>query len=79
VAGVPAIAIVLALPADVVHARNSTRTGRVVDAAVVDRHLQRLADALDTGFAGEGFAAVHVVRSIAEADAVVVELGPARS
>jgi predicted kinase len=76
-ADVPAIAIVLALPGDVVRTLNSTRTGRVVDAGVVDRHLQRVAEALDADFAGEGFAAIHVVRSIDEADALVVELEPA--
>lgn len=77
-AGVPAIAIVLALPADVVHARNAARTGRVVDRSVVDRHLERLARTLGDGgvaggIAGEGFAAVHVLRSVPEADEAVLE------
>lgn len=73
-AGVPAIAIVLALPPDVVHARNAGRTGRVVDRAVVDRHVGRLAVALgNDGIAAEGFGEIHVLRSVAEVDDVVVE------
>ena len=72
-AGVPAIAIVLALPAALVHERNAARSERIVDATVVDRHLERLAAALGAGgIAAEGFAAVHILRSAAEVDAVVV-------
>ena len=81
-AGVPAIAIVLALPAEVVHAWNAARKGRVVDPSVVDRHLDRLArtvgdggivGAISSGISGEGFAAVHVLRSASEVDDVVLE------
>jgi protein phosphatase len=73
-AGVPAIAIVLALPSDVVHDRNASRTGRVVGADVVDRHLERLARTLgEDGVADEGFAAIHVLRSVQDVDAAVVE------
>jgi protein phosphatase len=73
-AGVPAIAIVLALPPGVVHARNAARTERVVDSAVVERHLARLAVALgDGGITSEGFAAVHVLGSVEEIAGVVVE------
>jgi predicted kinase len=79
-AGRPAIAIVLALPEAVVRARNSARPGRVVDADVVAAHLERLAAAeaeeatTDGGlFAGEGFAAVHVLRSAAEVASVAIE------
>jgi protein phosphatase len=76
-AGVPTVAIVLALPADVVHARNAARSARVVDPAVVDRHLERTAAALRSGgLDGEGFAAVHVLRSVAEVEAVVIERRP---
>jgi len=58
-AGVPAIAIVFALPRDVVLARNAARPERVVDPAVVERHLDRLEAALPV--LGEGFAdALHV-------------------
>jgi protein phosphatase len=72
-AGVPAIAIVFALPSDNVHDRNRGRDGRVVDPAVVDRHLDRLAVALASGgIVDEGFEAVHVLRSAAEVDGVIV-------
>ena len=76
-AGVPAIAIVLALPASVVHARNAARLGRVVDPSIVDRHLERLGRSLgDNEMAGdiaiEGFAAVHVLRSAPEIDQAVL-------
>jgi len=73
-AGVPAIAIVLALPAAIVHDWNGGRLGRVVDPAVVDRHLERLTVALGAGgIADEGFAAVHILGSVAEIDRVAVE------
>jgi predicted kinase len=73
-AGVPAIAIVLALPRDAVHARNAGRTRRVVDRAVVDRHLGRLALAIDNGgIAAEGFDEVHLLRSVAEVDDAVIK------
>ena len=73
-AGVPAIAIVLALPADVVDLRNRTRPGRVVDPEIVDRHLTRLAAAVDRGaFATEGFAAVHLLRSVSDVEDAVIE------
>jgi protein phosphatase len=73
-AGVPAIAIVLDLPPDLVHDRNATRAGRVVPASIVDRHLQRLATArAEADLVAEGFTAVHVLRSAAEMDAVTIE------
>jgi predicted kinase len=78
-AGVPAIAIVLALPGDVVDLRNRTRPGRIVDPEIVDRHLTRLAAVLDReGFAAEGFAAVHVLRSVSDVADAVVERRHAR-
>jgi len=78
VAGVPTVAITLALPADVVHERNAGRTERVVDAEVVGRHLDRLAAALwDGGIEAEGFDAVHVLRSAAEVEGTVVGRVPA--
>ena len=76
-AGVPAIAIVLDLPPEVVHARNAGRSARVVDPAIVDRHIKRLASALGADeFGVEGFGAVHILRSVAEVDAVVFERRP---
>jgi predicted kinase len=73
-AGAPAIAIAIALPA--AHARNAGRPGRVVPAAIVDRHLRRLArlgsnpDAIAATLRGEGFAAAHVVATTDELDSV---------
>lgn len=68
-AGVPAIAIVLAVPAADAHARNAGRSGRVVPADVVDRHLGRIAE-LGTDAAvivdrlrAEGFTAAWVLSS----------------
>ena len=76
-AGVPAIAIVLALPPAVVQERNARRTERVVDPTVVDRHLDRLAAALgEGGIASEGFDAVHLLRSAPEVDGTVIERRP---
>jgi len=73
-AQVPAIAIVLALPPGVVHARNAARTERVVDSSVVARHLARLAvAALGDGIGAEGFAAVHVFGSVEEIDTAVIQ------
>lgn len=75
-AGLPAVAIVLDLPANLVHERNRTRPTRVVDRDVVTRHLHRLALAIARNeLADEGFAAVHVIRSGAELDAAVVVRG----
>jgi protein phosphatase len=73
-ARVPATAVVLALPADLVHARNAARSDRPVPTEVVERHLARVAGLLGKGQAvavdtlgGEGFASVVVVRSDDEA------------
>lgn len=69
-ARVPAIALVLALPADLVQARNAARPVRPVPRDVVDRHLALVAQLLADGPAAaaerlrvEGFAAVVLVRS----------------
>jgi protein phosphatase len=72
-AGVAAVAIALDLPAEVVIARNAARAGRVVDGAVVRRHLARMRQAVTgngSGLAAEGFAAVFVLRDPAEPEAV---------
>ena len=77
-ASTPAIALVLAAPREDAHARNARRPGRVVPADVVDRHLDRMA-ALGADAAAirgrlmtEGFAAVHVVATLADLAAVQV-------
>lgn len=78
-AGVPAVAIVLDLPSDVVAGRNGGRD-RVVDGEVVARHLERLRAVVGLGPDGlraEGFASVTVLRTVAEVDALaVVRLPP---
>jgi protein phosphatase len=72
-AGVPVIAIVLAVPAALVLERNAGRD-RVVDPAIVDRHLAKLGALLESGgLAAEGFAAVHMLRSAQDVEAVRVE------
>lgn len=71
--GVAALAVVLDLGAAEVHARNAARS-RVVDAAVVDRHLADIRDTIDRHrLPTEGFAAVVVLRSPADIDAFAVE------
>jgi len=66
-AEVPATAIVLLVPAGEVHARNAARTGRIVPAAIVDRHLEALArlgangTAIAAALTTEGFSRVHVL------------------
>ena len=68
-AGVPAVAVVLDLPPEVVLTRNAARTGRVVPEAAVRRHLRDLAAAgRDGALAVEGFASVVRLRSVAEVD-----------
>ena len=77
-AGVPAVAIVLDLPLDVVLARNAGRE-RVVDEPVIRRHVDRLHAALegpDPAIEREGFALVVVLREPAAVDAVTIRRRP---
>jgi len=77
---VPAIAIVLDLPAEVIHERNARRDGRIVDAGVVDRQLAELRQAIDEGrLSGEGFDAVYVIHDPDALEALVLlrSSGPA--
>ena len=76
-AGVAPVALVLAFAADVVHARNAARPGRVVPADVVDRHLASLArlgppgsDEMRARLAAEGFGSVAIVTSSVDLDRV---------
>jgi protein phosphatase len=70
---VPALAIVLDLPDEVVVARNAGRVGRSIAESVVRRHLGTLRGSVSPGsLAGEGFAAVHWIRSAEELDTVIV-------
>lgn len=78
--GVPVVAIVLDLPADLVRARNASRVERRVPDAVTLGHLGQLADALDRGeLDGEGYALVAHLRDPNEVDLVTVRLVPWRA
>ena len=70
-ANVPGIAVVFALPRDVVLGRNAARPGRVVDPEIVARHLERLEAILPT-IADEGFAGVTILRDPTDLDAAEV-------
>jgi protein phosphatase len=77
-AGLPTAAIILDLPADAVHAQNSTRD-RVVDRDVVERHLAAVRRAVDHGLlAVEGFDLVTVLRTPDETAALVATRRPRR-
>ena len=74
-AGIPAVAIVLDLAPATVIARNAGRTNRVLDEAVVRRHLARLRASLDGPggpLDGEGFERVFVLRDPLEIDATTI-------
>jgi len=73
-AGVPAVAIVLDLPAEVVLARNAGRIGRVVDEGVVRRHLARVRELLEKSelLDTEGFSRVVALHHPAEVNSVQI-------
>jgi protein phosphatase len=78
-AGVPATAIVLDLPVEIVLARNAARRPRVVDEDVVRHHLARLRTSLDgpaPQLEREGFAQVVVLRDPADIDSVRIRRRP---
>ncbi len=76
-ADVPTVAIVLDLPADVVHARNAGRVTRVVAKAVVDRQLATLRATIDTAsLPSEGFDLVVVLHDPAAIDSLRLERRP---
>jgi protein phosphatase len=71
--GLPAIALVLDLPPELVLARNARRAGRVVPESAARRQLADLRASLGEGaLEAEGFAAVHVVRTAADLDALSI-------
>jgi predicted kinase len=77
VAGLPAVAIVLDLPAPVVLARNAARASRPVDPLVVGHHLAVLRAAVDGGALGrEGWSHVVRVTDPSELDALRIERRP---
>jgi protein phosphatase len=75
--GVPAVAIVLDLAPALVLARNATRTGRIVPEDAVRRQLADLARSLRRGkLDGDGFVAVHRLRTAEELDGLAVARPP---
>jgi protein phosphatase len=81
--GAPATALVLALPADLVHDRNTARPGRPVPRDVVAHHLARVAQLVVNGdgvaadaLRGEGFAGVLLVHSDDELARLQIVRGP---
>jgi protein phosphatase len=71
--GVPVVALVLGLPAEVVLARNAGRA-RTVDEDVIRTQLTGIDRALrPDGLATEGYATVRVFRTPAAVDAVTIE------
>ena len=71
---VPVVAIVLALDRRLVLARNAMRTGRIVPADAVERQLDELDRSLRrSSLVAEGFAAVHLLRTPEELDALAVD------
>jgi protein phosphatase len=84
--GISATAIVLALPAALVHARNEARPGRRVPRDVVERHLRLVASIVAGGDAmaeetlrAEAFAAAVIVHSDADLARLRVIRAPAVS
>lgn len=72
---VPAVALVLDLAPELVFARNATRPGHVVpDPAVVRQFADLRASTRDGVLEAEGFAAVHVVRTAVDLDALSIGL-----
>lgn len=62
--GAATVALVLDLPPEIIRAQNAGRTNRVVDAAVVDRHLAAIRRTIDGGqLTAEGFDHVVLLRS----------------
>ncbi len=77
-ANLPAVAIVLDLPRETVHARNEARRERVVESAVIDRQLADLGRTLARDqLAAEGFLAVTRITSTAELQGLIVRRVPA--
>ena len=71
--GVPAVALVLDLDPSIALARNASRPGRVVPELAARRQLADLARSLGDGALDrEGFAAVHLIRTTAELDALSI-------
>jgi protein phosphatase len=77
-AGIPAVAIVLDLPPELIHAQNAARSSRIVDPAVVGRHIDAIRGTLDAGrLAAEGFDHVTILRSSDDVAGLRIERRPA--
>jgi predicted kinase len=77
VAAIPAVALVLDLPSELVLARNAAREGRVVDPAIVRQHHETLRNALARdALRIEGWTAIIVLTDAAGADALAIERLP---
>jgi predicted kinase len=75
--GVPAVAIVLDLPPELVQARNRSRSSRIVPWAAVDRQLADLDRSLHRDdLAKEGFAQVVHLRTAADVGALTIVDAP---
>ena len=69
------VAIVLDLPEELCHERNQQRSDRSFSSHVVRRHTQNLRRSL-RGLEREGFRYVHILKSLAEIEAVEIERQP---
>jgi len=69
--GIPTVAIAFDLPVEVYMERNERRPDRVVDAEVVADQAERMTEAV-TDLAGEGYAAVYLIREAELLDNVAV-------
>jgi predicted kinase len=69
--GIPPVAIVFDLPAEVTDAWNSGRAARVVPPDIVERHRRELARTLQS-LAGEGFARVWTLDTLAAVEAAEI-------
>jgi protein phosphatase len=70
---IPAVAIVLDLDPTLVLAQNAARAGRIVPEPAVQGQLADLGRSLRRGLDVEGFAAIHVIRTHAELDALQIQ------
>jgi predicted kinase len=76
--GTPVVAVVLDLPAATVLAQNVARSARVVDPAVVERHLAAIRRTVDHGqLTAEGFDHVVLLRTPIDVEQVRIERRPA--
>jgi len=72
-AGIPAVAVVLDLPPDVVLSRNAARLDRVVPEDVVRRHLTQVRRSVDDGALDlDGFMQVVILRDPREVETIQV-------